>query len=483
MIEQILKSIVIENRRLIIPTIGAFLTKDVEDAKKKVTFSSFLKYDDGLLTKLLCDSKNISEAEAKQEIADFAQRISSALDSGNNYTIGDFGYFTKDNNGIIDFVVENINTVVEFTMPKVEEPVIPPYVPPVIETPVVETPVFVQPQYVPPQYVPPQYTPPQEEQNNDFDFSKIIIPSANNNNSATSTTSMSDRPPKKNNVGYWVLAIILVIIATLLLLYLFSKDFKHTVNSLFGSKQNVETVKTDQAKNAVAPVDTAKIAQQDTVANRQRTEQSAQQSKPISAGDANGKYQVVLGSYLERSVAENFADEMRGKGYTVKIPERLAGEWVLVIGYETNDQNDAVRMQERFISEGYDDAYVRTRPGAAGSTSSQTSTSTPPPMQTSTPQVAPSSQQQSSSSNTNFKTTITKRGRYQVIAGCFFERSNAENLAKELLAKGFDVTVPERLYGEWTIVIVCETDDRNEAEKYKNQCVAAGYDDAWIRTR
>jgi len=478
MINQILKALVLENRRLIIPTIGAFLTKDIDNKQKKVTFSSFLKYDDGLLTKLLCERKYISEAEAKQEIADFAQQISSALDSMNHYSITDFGYFTRDNNGITDFVVENINTVVENTntvfenpyaafdpvtppieevvIPKIEEPVIPPYVPPVVEIPVYEPPVF---------------TPVQETQNTDFDFSNIIIPSAND-----PIPNVNVKSQKNSNIGYWILAIILLIIAALLLLYLFSKDFKNRVNSLLGTKQKTETVKTDTGQTATATTDTLKL--QDTIAGKQEPvkqtgQQTGQQTQPIQSGSVtNGKYQVVLGSYLERSVAENFANEMRSKGYSVTIPDRLAGEWVIVIAYESNDPADAERVKNQFISQGYEDAYVRTRPGGVSK-----------PIQSSQPASQPQQQVVASNSNASFSTTITKRGRYQVVAGCFLERSNAENFARELSGKGFNVTVPERLYGEYTLVMVCETDDKNEADKLKNQLTAAGYNDAWIRTR
>jgi len=200
------------------------------------------------------------------------------------------------------------------------------------------------------------------------------------------------------------------------------------------------------------------VATPDTATKKQ--EQPIQPSNYVDGG----KYQVILGSYLERSVAEDFANELRSKGYTAKIPDRLAGEWILVIAYETNDKAEAERMQNKFMSEGYDDAYVRVRPGATETTTKQ--------------------QTNKSTSNASFNTTLpNKRGRYQIIAGCFLERVNAEKRGRELSSKGFNVTVPDRLYGDWVIVIVYEGDDRNEALKVREQCFAAGYDDAWIRPR
>jgi cell division protein FtsN len=295
-----------------------------------------------------------------------------------------------------------------------------------------------------------------QQQDTDFDFSKIVIPS-----SSSPTNNVNVRPQKKSNAGYWILAIILIIVATLLILYLFSKEFKQSVNSLIGINQTTKTT----------VIDTVKTVTQDTIKAKPvtNTEQQIQSSNAVEGG----KYQVILGSYLERSVAEDFANELRSKGYSAKIPDRLAGEWILVIAYETNDKADAERMQNKFMSEGYDDAYVRTRPGAAETTTTTTK-----------PTTVTQSQPTKPTSNANLNTTLPSiRGKYQVIAGCFLERSNAEKRGRELSDKGFDVTVPDRLYGEWVIVIVYEGNDVNEANKIINQCVAAGYDDAWIRKR
>ncbi|MDR2065208.1 MAG: HU family DNA-binding protein [Prevotellaceae bacterium] len=435
---QKLKSLVLGNRRLIIPAIGAFLVKETEDVKNRIIFSSFLKYDDGLLTKLLCEQENISEEEAKQIVEKFVHEISDAINKGNNFSIPNFGYFTKNNQGIIDFVIEdtdnNTNSKTGITnMPaeNKEEPVFPPYFPPVAETTVFEN--------------------TEQATQYDFNFPNSFIPPANTANTETTTKS------KTSHAGYWILTIVLIIIAVLFLLYLFSKDFKQTVNSLFGSKQKIEAGK----DTTTVVADTAKkVQQKDTVTAKQITKNK--QTAQTSTNTANGKYQVIAGCYLERSIAENFADELRNKGYNARIPDRLAGEWNLVIVHESNDINDAVRIKDSFVANGYPDTWVRTR---AGNSTSSTLT-------------AGQASSYSKATNTAGKT----RGRYQTIAGCYLSRENAERYASEIRSKGFDVRIPDGLMGEWNILIVCESDDLNEVNKVKEQCIAAGYD-AWIRTR
>jgi cell division protein FtsN len=394
-----------------------------------------LKYDDGLLTKLLCKQENISEEQAKRIVEKFVHEILDVINNGNNFYIPDFGYFTKNSQGIIDFVVENSNnnmqpepTVTNTTEEKKEEPLFPPYVPPVPEMPV--------------------FGNTEQETPYDFNFSSPFTPPAN-----TTTPTETKVKPKTNHAGYWILTIILIIIAVLFLLYLFSNDFKQTVNNLFSSKPNIE-VKKDTT--TIVADTTQQIQQKDTVEIKpEKTDNQTSTNTP------NGKYQVIAGCYLERSIAENFADELRSKGYNnVRIPDRLAGEWTLVIVYESNDIDDATRVKDAFVADGYADSWVRTKVGNyTATTSGQTSS-------------------YSNTANTAGKV----RSKYQVIAGCYLYRENAERYANEMRNKGFDVRIPDNLMGEWTVLIIHESDDLNEVNTVKEKCIAAGYD-AWIRTR
>ncbi|MDR3287583.1 MAG: SPOR domain-containing protein, partial [Prevotellaceae bacterium] len=333
MIQNKLKSLVLSNRRLIIPTIGAFLVNQ----QGVVTFSSFLKYDDGLLAKLLCEQEHISEEDAQQIIRGFAHEVLDTITIGNKFQIANFGYFSTDNHGNVMFTVENA----------VAEP-INPYIPPVVETqPVVTTPEEPQNFFNTPFTEPPIFN--TTGQNNDFGYQ--------NDNNVNSHNTMEKE--KKSKAGYWILTIILIIIAVLLLLYLFSKDFKKTVNSLFSDKPRIETV-----KDTTPPVaDTATVVQDTATVVTQQQPEHTQTYGNIAASTLNGKYQVVAGCYLEREIADKFVRELKEKGYEPRIPDHLSGEWIVVIVYESDDENDAARVRDQFAAAGYDDAYIRKRSG------------------------------------------------------------------------------------------------------------------------
>ncbi|MDR1346976.1 MAG: hypothetical protein LBJ63_00890 [Prevotellaceae bacterium] len=424
MIQEILKSLALENRRLTIPTIGAFLL----NPQKQVRFSSFLKYDDGLFIKLLSERKNIPEEHAKQIIQDFTHDVLNVISNGGRYNIPNFGYFTKDDKNNIDFVFEDTNEAFGVKETGEPEPVSAPNVPSFMDT----MPVFGNAEQKP---------------QNAFDFSNIFIPPA-----------ADTAPPikeKKNNAGYWILTALLIIIALLLLLYLFSNNFKQTVNSLFGSKPKVEV----KADTVIIVADTVKAQLEDTVVIKQENmdTQTALASTPTST--LNGKYQVIAGCYLDRRIAENFAAELKSDGYDARVPANAAGEWYIVMVYESNDMQDAIRVKDSFVDEGYEDAWVRIRPGRISAN-------------------AATDRQAQSYSNAG---TAGKTGsKYQTVAGCFIEEKNGEKLADELKSRGFNVTV--KFEGEWTVLILNESNDLNEANQVKDQCIAAGYD-AWVRTR
>ncbi|MDR2126343.1 MAG: HU family DNA-binding protein [Prevotellaceae bacterium] len=479
---QNLKALVLGNRRLIIPAVGAFLVKE-EDSQVRIIFSSFLKYDDGLLTKLLSNRDNISEEQAKSTVETFAREILNTLNNGNNFSIPDFGYFAKDNRGTINFIVEKTDSS---ALPeanaadvKQEEPVFTTYVPPVTDTPVGETQVAesaVEETPVNETFV--FGNTEQESQNdfnNDFNFTNYYTPPATDNTSTERTTVKK----KTSHAGYWILTIILIIIAAALLLYFLSKDIKQKVNSLFVDKPKIEIKKDTTAivvdtLNKNKPEDTVAVKHEEathTTHNTQHTTQTTHnaphtaQTTPTSI--QNGKYQVIAGCYLERAIAEHFADELRRKGYNARIPDGRAGEWTLVIVYESNDMNDAIRLKDSFVADGYADAWVRTKIGYSSTATNKITTD--------------KSASYSHTTSTNASNTKS-RGRYQTIAGCYLFRENAEKYANEMRSKGFDVTIPDRLMGEWTILILCESDDLNEVNKVKEKSIAAGYD-AWIRTR
>ena len=59
-----LKELAQNNRRVILPDLGAFLLKDNPGGSKTIIFSSFLRYDDGFLEDAIAQKANITKPEA-----------------------------------------------------------------------------------------------------------------------------------------------------------------------------------------------------------------------------------------------------------------------------------------------------------------------------------------------------------------------------------------------------------------------------------
>jgi nucleoid DNA-binding protein len=95
-----------KNARIILPEFGAFLVKDDGSGifkPENITFSPFLRYNDGLIEDALSKEKNINKDEAKKEILDFIEDIKSQLIDNKVYKLGDFGFLNLDHRGSIHF--------------------------------------------------------------------------------------------------------------------------------------------------------------------------------------------------------------------------------------------------------------------------------------------------------------------------------------------------------------------------------------------
>ena len=228
---------------------------------------------------------------------------------------------------------------------------------------------------------------------------------------------------------------------------------------MIGSKPKppVEVVKDTVSTAPPVAVDTTQQIEQDTAAVEQSQTENTQTSN-ITGDTPGGMYQIILGCFLERYIAEKFVSDLQGRGYDARMPSRLSGEWNIVIVYESNDINEAAKVRDEFVAFGYEDAWIRTRGGVRTDVTTSQSLS------------------YASASNGSV------RGRYQTVVGCFLYRENAERFFNIMKNNGFDAKLSERPMGDWNLVFVCETDDLDEAKKAKEQCLAAGYD-AWIRQR
>ncbi len=88
-----------ELKTIIIPGLGALTITN--EATNELLFMSFLKHDDGALSKYIADKEGMSENDAKNLIAKFVREVLAELDKGEPYDMYQFGSFTKENNEVV----------------------------------------------------------------------------------------------------------------------------------------------------------------------------------------------------------------------------------------------------------------------------------------------------------------------------------------------------------------------------------------------
>jgi nucleoid DNA-binding protein len=95
-----------KNTRVILPDFGAFLVKDDGTGVFKpqnITFSPFLRFNDGVLEDALMKGKKVSKDEANKQIVKFIEDIKADLSSKGNFQLGTFGSLYRDKRGSIHF--------------------------------------------------------------------------------------------------------------------------------------------------------------------------------------------------------------------------------------------------------------------------------------------------------------------------------------------------------------------------------------------
>lgn len=113
MVVDVINEYLKSNRRLVIPSFGAFVTK--EDGQ--IIFSELLKKDDGILRGLLV-AKGLREIEAAGKIDRFVFEIRHALMQVGACPVADFGTFYRTAEGVVTFdatkpILEPIPAVTE----------------------------------------------------------------------------------------------------------------------------------------------------------------------------------------------------------------------------------------------------------------------------------------------------------------------------------------------------------------------------------
>jgi len=90
-----------ENLRIIIPGFGAFIVRQKEP--KVIVFNEFIRYDDGLLIDYLSRQEGIDKDVALQQVAAFSEEAVKLLDEKKSLVIKGLGTLTRDSSGKVLF--------------------------------------------------------------------------------------------------------------------------------------------------------------------------------------------------------------------------------------------------------------------------------------------------------------------------------------------------------------------------------------------
>ncbi len=87
-----------KHNRVIIPDFGAFLVKDTGDIRSlaNISFSPFLRYNDGLVEAFLSEKDGLTKAEATNQVKEYVDSLKAQLDKGVQVELPKLGYFYKD---------------------------------------------------------------------------------------------------------------------------------------------------------------------------------------------------------------------------------------------------------------------------------------------------------------------------------------------------------------------------------------------------
>lgn len=119
-----------EHNTIIIPGLGALTVTNADTGE--IMFMPYLQHDNGKLAEYIAEKDGIDEADAKNIVAKFVREIKAELDKGETYAMFELGEFVKKDDGDIEFTHwSNLNDTDDAVM--TESPTIVAEEPPVNE--------------------------------------------------------------------------------------------------------------------------------------------------------------------------------------------------------------------------------------------------------------------------------------------------------------------------------------------------------------
>ena len=383
-IDKHLKDLVENNRRIIIPDLGAFLTKEGEGQEKSLIFSSFLKYNDGFLEKYVGEKDGISQQEGAEQVKQFVEEVNKTVKARKNYEIPGLGYFYMDDRGSVAFQSKAEEAKEKAT----------------VASPAPAKAGTAEPVKPATTKTVPATTPATEKNVEKVEASQPATrqTTATATNSSTRTvnssygTSTAKReyaagkestppppPKKKSNNGLLITIIILLLVIILLFAsYFVIPSVKEKVDSLFGLTGNTTQVD-DNTTGVSQPLpqvaDSADITKQPTAdstsqqVSKKDTNTAPTGSKPASTTQASSAttssnvtptskdmYYVIVGTFEQQGNAEKLYKECVADGYSAELLPKMGPLYPVSI-FKSTDRAESMKVYREAKAK-FGDAWV-----------------------------------------------------------------------------------------------------------------------------
>lgn len=377
----ILAELIRKNKRLIIPNVGAFLHRDTEsNTQLSITFSPFLKYNDGQLEDLLISNYGLSKIEAAEQIKNLSIEIIAEINESGSYTIPGIGLLTNDSKGSISLKSEQSfsqtmpmeasndkNIKVFGTIPTLEVDATTNDKKQPTNDSIIQEESSITKHYT-------EISPGVERVNTNALDSIMVKKSPTEDSNQTKYNDLEQdymRSSSKKKPSSPLRVIVFIAVSLFLILTFafilrelaFAPDEDDWENIKKNKPEKVEPIKLpsdnasksdefDKKFEAINPADeeseTAMGNKQPAQTTEEVIEKSLTQSTPAS--NPPTIYSLVVGSFAEKANAQKFVNELKVKGFSAEVYSNPNGKYLVVIGRyskknEANQQRDKLKNQ------------------------------------------------------------------------------------------------------------------------------------------
>jgi nucleoid DNA-binding protein len=388
---QFLQELIEKNTRVILPEFGAFLVKDDGTGVFKpenITFSPFLRFNDGVLEEALTKGKGVSKDDANKQIAAFVEEIKTGLLNDSSFKIGNFGYLYRDSRGSVHFSnTEHKTETTDKPSPVVAKPE---------ETKKEEKPAekLIDIATEVPQVSAPPVEPlkPAEPVKRDEPVKPLAkkpiqkpIPPQKQKPVAT-VVPKPEKQPKSSDSSAGKAILIGVLVGVIFIALVITGWYFYS-NGLFSSNKDltdeIELVEPETSTETDLPVEKAeKVTESKSELEKEFAEtkapvetKAAVETKPKTAPvikeesikqtatttpsttsqtqvkiapSTGGSFHVIVGSFRNEEFANKFSNDLIKSGYTSTVIVQTSGMHAVTLGsYQTRDEATSAMVQYR----------------------------------------------------------------------------------------------------------------------------------------